>query len=492
MVRLEPVCMSRRGSGGGAEAGRAAPCACPPPMNCLRQSLVTCAATLALKSCLGALTGGLDAGAQGACGAPPCAGESLGLFSGTPSLARGACSSAIASCAAPARLAPLRDQSAPGSLVAPGLLSSDSALSPGVGRSSAPSCLVPLKLPPLQDWAMPGGLHRPGLRASLQCEPAAAVLKWAPVAAAHGSLGPGSAGSRLPCLSTRGSAPGALGGRQAPLPPVQAYLRPELAQSPTHTCSSAPAGSCGVMLAGRELAWAGGGGSGFPYGMDREAAFAAPMAPSQTPAAALPSSLASLFSVAAAFEMQGAFLGAAAWRCDTPGLGASVAGGGAGSDGEWPTPRLIPGAGPGARAATLGSNASQDTTTLLGSDLHIALATLQARARHACKRLLFWWEHRAFRAQPACTPTAWPARTCAQLKLASGHSALSRRAVQCGAACAAAHQCASTPHLRPHPPGRFDARQRAQAPPNSPSDHFTMNLFPDFDAKDAAAAAQRT
>ncbi len=484
--------MSRRGSGGGAEAGRAAPCACPPPMNCLRQSLVTCAATLALKSCLGALTGGLDAGAQGACGAPPCAGESLGLFSGTPSLARGACSSAIASCAAPARLAPLRDQSAPGSLVAPGLLSSDSALSPGVGRSSAPSCLVPLKLPPLQDWAMPGGLHRPGLRASLQCEPAAAVLKWAPVAAAHGSLGPGSAGSRLPCLSTRGSAPGALGGRQAPLPPVQAYLRPELAQSPTHTCSSAPAGSCGVMLAGRELAWAGGGGSGFPYGMDREAAFAAPMAPSQTPAAALPSSLASLFSVAAAFEMQGAFLGAAAWRCDTPGLGASVAGGGAGSDGEWPTPRLIPGAGPGARAATLGSNASQDTTTLLGSDLHIALATLQARARHACKRLLFWWEHRAFRAQPACTPTAWPARTCAQLKLASGHSALSRRAVQCGAACAAAHQCASTPHLRPHPPGRFDARQRAQAPPNSPSDHFTMNLFPDFDAKDAAAAAQRT
>jgi len=492
VVRLEPVCMSRRGSGGGAEAGRAAPCACPPPMNCLRQSLVTCAATLALKSCLGALTGGLDAGAQGACGAPPCAGESLGLFSGTPSLARGACSSAIASCAAPARLAPLRDQSAPGSLVAPGLLSSDSALSPGVGRSSAPSCLVPLKLPPLQDWAMPGGLHRPGLRASLQCEPAAAVLKWAPVAAAHGSLGPGSAGSRLPCLSTRGSAPGALGGRQAPLPPVQAYLRPELAQSPTHTCSSAPAGSCGVMLAGRELAWAGGGGSGFPYGMDREAAFAAPMAPSQTPAAALPSSLASLFSVAAAFEMQGAFLGAAAWRCDTPGLGASVAGGGAGSDGEWPTPRLIPGAGPGARAATLGSNASQDTTTLLGSDLHIALATLQARARHACKRLLFWWEHRAFRAQPACTPTAWPARTCAQLKLASGHSALSRRAVQCGAACAAAHQCASTPHLRPHPPGRFDARQRAQAPPNSPSDHFTMNLFPDFDAKDAAAAAQRT
>ena len=382
MVRLEPVCMSRRGSGGGAEAGRAAPCACPPPMNCLRQSLVTCAATLALKSCLGALTGGLDAGAQGACGAPPCAGESLGLFSGTPSLARGACSSAIASCAAPARLAPLRDQSAPGSLVAPGLLSSDSALSPGVGRSSAPSCLVPLELRPLQDWAMPGSLHRPGLRASLQCEPAAAAHKWAPVAAARGRLGPGSAGSRLPCLSSRGSAPGALGGRQAPLPHVQAYPWPELAQSPTHTCSSAPAGSSGVVLAGRELAWAGGGGSGYPYGMDQEAAFAAPMAPSLTPAATLPSSLASLFSVAAAFEMQGAVVGAAAWRCDTPGLGASVAGGGAGSGGLWPTPRLMPGAGPGARAATFGSNASEDTTMLLGPDLHTALVTLQACARH--------------------------------------------------------------------------------------------------------------
>jgi len=382
VVRLEPVCMSRRGSGGGAEAGRAALCACPPPMNCLRQSLVTCAATLALISCMGALTGGLDAGAQGACGAPPCAGESLSLFSGTPSPARGACSGAATSSAAPALLAPLRDPSAPGSLVAPGLLSSDSALSRGIGRSSAPSCLVPLELRPLQDWAMPGSLHRPGLRASLQCEPAAAAHKWAPVAAARGRLGPGSAGSRLPCLSSRGSAPGALGGRQAPLPHVQAYPWPELAQSPTHTCSSAPAGSSDVVLAGRELAWAGGGGSGYPYGMDQEAAFAAPMAPSLTPAATLPSSLASLFSVAAAFEMQGAVVGAAAWRCDTPGLGASVAGGGAGSGGLWPTPRLMPGAGPGARAATFGSNASEDTTMLLGPDLHTALVTLQACARH--------------------------------------------------------------------------------------------------------------
>jgi len=228
---------------------------------------------------------------------------------------------------------------------------------------------------------MLGSLHRPDPR--LQCEPAAAAHNWAAVAAVCGSPGLGPAGSGRPCLSTRGSAPGALGGRQAPLsrghtpPPVQAYPWPELALSPAQTCSSAPTSS-------------GRGPPGFPYGMHREVALAAPMSPSLTPAAAQPSSLVSPFSAAAASEMRGAFLGAAAPPTKTPGSGAHSASRGAGGGGKWPTPRPTAGAGPGARAASFGSNASEDTAAPPGPDLHTAPATMQARARRASKRLLFW------------------------------------------------------------------------------------------------------
>ena len=500
MVRdLEPVCRSRRGSGSGAEAGRAAPCACPPlAAKGLQQSMGSagsCAAILAPKSCPGALTGGLGAGPQGAWGVPPWAGSSSGPFS----LALDASSGAAASSAAPTLLAPLRDRSAPGSLVALGLHSSDSALSPGVDRSSAPSCLASLELPPLQDWSKLGSLHRPGPRPALPCEQAAAAHNWAAVAAARGRPGPGLAGSGPPCLSTRGSAPGALGGRQAPLlrgpatPPVQAYPRPERAQAPTHTYSSAPAGSCGVALAGHELAWAGGGATGSPYGMYGESAFAAPMAPSLTPAAALPGSIVSPFSAAAAFEMQGAFLGAARPRCDTAGWGASGADGGAGSGGGWPMPRPTAGVGPGAVAATVGSNASENTAAPLGPDLRNALAMLQARARHTCKRLLF--RGRALR-QSVRSWRAPPPRGLLGRAPSSSWLAATLRWARCCTVRRGMRSClrlcARKPCLWPHLPGQSDARHRAQAPPDSPCDLFDMHFFPDFDAMDAAAADQRT
>ncbi len=333
----------------------------------------------------------MDAGLQGRCGAPPWAGTPSGHSGGASGLALHAGSGAAASSAA---VALPWDWSMSCGMDVPGLLSGALSLASRGGISSAASCVAPAELPPLQDWPAAGGLRGPGPRPSLQCELAAAAHGWPAMAAARGSPGHGSVDFGPPCLTTRGSAPGALGGRPAvPLrarrpPPAQASAWLAAALPPAHPCSAAPARACSVAPARGALDWAGGGVPGFPYGLDRKAELAAPLAPSPTPAAA-PGSAISPFSVAAAFEMHGAFLGAAAAPFEALGPAAFVAGGGAGSGGKWLSPRSAAGAVPGATAASSGSNASEDTAGLpLGLDFRTALATLQARPRQVVRQVL--------------------------------------------------------------------------------------------------------
>ena len=364
----------------------------------------------------------------------------------------------------------------------PGLLSGALSLASRGGSSSAASCMAPAELPPLQDWPAAGGLRGTGPRPSLQCELAAAAHGWPAMAAARGSPGYGSVHFGPPCLTTRGSAPGALGGcPAAPLrarrpPPAQASAWPATALPPAHPCSAAPARACSVASARGALDWAGGGVPGFPYDLDCEAELAAPLAPSLTSAAA-PGTAISPFSVAAAFEMHGAFLGAAAAPFEALGPAASVAAGGAG--GKWVSPRSAAGAVPGATAASSGSNASEDTAGLpLGLDFRTALATLQARPRRASP---FWAG--ALRLSAVCSLALTTCAACLKRTQRCWLAGAPRCA--CGAARRAQRSCLCTragrPCLRPRLPGqasRSCTRRRHQARRSTSLRSTSMSLTP--------------